>query len=51
MGINGVKNARVDSSKSTCTVIFDDEKTDPDKIADILGKKKYPVRGAPIFLD
>ena len=40
-GVDGIKSCKVDFESKTATVIFDDEKIDPDKIAKTISKSTY----------
>ena len=40
-GVDGIKSCKVDFESKTATVIFDDEKNDPDKIAKTISKSTY----------
>ena len=40
-GVDGIKSCKVDFESKTATVIFDDEKIDPDKISKTISKSTY----------
>jgi copper chaperone CopZ len=40
-GIDGIKSCKVDFESKTATVVFDDKKIDPDKIAKTISRGTY----------
>jgi copper chaperone CopZ len=48
--VDGVKDVKISMEKAVATIVYDDEKTDANALAEVLKDRGFPPKGKPKFL-